>query len=67
MSTVTGHSPIELHILATDEDYLDLQQSFLYLKVRIQSGLGENLVPGDNEDNPADDSFVFPINYFVNI
>ena len=66
VSTVTGHSPIEFHVPATDEDYLDLQQSFLYLKVRIQSGLGTNLVPGDNENNPADNSFVFPINYFVN-
>ena len=66
ISSLSGHSPIEFHVPATDEDYLDLQQSYLYLKVRILSGLGENLTAGDNEDTPEDKSFVFPINYFVN-
>ena len=66
VSSVTGHSPIEFHVPATDDDYLDLQQSFLYLKLRIQSAFGNNLTPGGDAANPNDDSFVFPINYFVN-
>ena len=65
VSTVIGHSPLEFHVPATDEDYLDLQQSFLYLKIRIQTGLGQNIKAPDT-GNPSDASFVFPINYFVN-
>ena len=66
VSTVIGQSPIEFHVPATDEDYLDLQQSFLYLKVRIQNGLGANLTAPTGGDDPADNTYVFPINYFVN-
>ena len=66
ISSVSGHSPIEFHVPATDEDYLDLQQSYLYLKVRIQTGLGANLAAPDGDGDPADETFVFPINYFVN-
>ena len=65
ISSLSGHSPIEFHVPATDEDYLDLQQSYLYLKVRILSGVGEILTAGDNVEAPVDGSFVFPINYFV--
>ena len=66
ISAVTGQSPLEFYIPATDEDYLDLQQSYLYLRTRIQDAHGNNLQPPDGNDDPADDTFVFPINYFVN-
>lgn len=66
VSTLTGHAPIEFHIPPTDEDYLDLQQTFLYLKLRIQTGVGANLAAPVGQNQPADNTFVLPINYFVN-
>ena len=66
ISTVSGHSPLEFHIPATDEDYLDLQQSFLYLRTRIQDAHGQNFEAPEVNNDPAEESFVFPINYFVN-
>ena len=63
---MTGQSPLEFYIPATDEDYLDLQQSYLYLWTRIQDTHGNNLQPPNGDDAPADDTFVFPINYFLN-
>ena len=66
VSNISGNAPLEYHIPATDEDYLDLQQSFHFLKVRILDRFGNALVAGANAGNPNDNSFVWPINYFVN-
>ena len=51
ISAVTGQSPLEFYIEATDEDYLDLQQSYLYLRMRIHDTHGNNIQPPDGDDN----------------
>lgn len=66
ISSLHTNAPIEFLIGPTDNDYLDLQHSFLQLKCRITDGAGAGLPPpADNEHPAPDKSFVFPINYFV--
>lgn len=72
INAVSGNAPLEFHFTSSEDDYLDLQQSFLYLKCSIRTGTGERLVPPPPPapqaaaTPPADRTFVYPINYFVN-
>ena len=65
ISSLITNAPIEFQIGASDNEYLDLQQSFLYLTCRITNGDGNLLTPPAGAEDPPDDAtFVFPINYF---
>ena len=45
VSTITDTGPLEFYILARGEDYLDLNESYLYTRVRITNADGTNLAP----------------------
>lgn len=65
VTSLSAHGPIEFQLTSSDQDYLDLQNSFLYLKFRILSDNNQIIEPPvDNVTPPSDKSFVLPINYF---
>ena len=57
--------PVEFSIPANDHEYLDLQNTFLYLKLRILSESSEVLANKVSEDDTTipPKSIVYPINY----
>ena len=63
--TSLGHGPVEFHIPPNDKEYLDLQNSFLYMKIRILDEDGETLKPivSSSDKSIPRESVVFPINY----
>ena len=63
--TSLGHGPVEFHIPPNDKEYLDLQNSFLYMKIRILDEDGEMLKPivSSSDKSIPTESIVFPINY----
>ena len=63
VSLTTANAPIEFHVSSSDDEYLDLNQSFLHLSVLIRNIDGTALAVPAN-DVPAA-SHVFPINYFA--
>lgn len=65
ISLTTSNAPLEFHINGTDEEYLDLQQSYLYLSASILSGNGTAITRPTGEDRPTAAKVVFPINYFA--
>lgn len=71
INAVTGNGPLEFHFTSSDEEYLDLQQSFLSLRCSIRSATGTPLPPPGPADDqgdvpaPADETYVYPINYFI--
>jgi len=63
VSLTSSNAPLEFHVSSSEEQYLDLQQSFLHLSVSIRSPDGSEIVtPAENV--PAL-NYVFPINYFA--
>ena len=64
-TTSLGHGPVEFHIPPNDKEYLDLQNSFLYMKLRILDEDGEILKPtvSASDKSIPEKSIVFPINY----
>ena len=63
--TSLGHGPVEFHIPPNDKEYLDLQNSFLYMKLRILDEEGEMLKPivSPSDKSIPTESIVFPVNY----
>lgn len=43
VSSITDRGPLEFHISASGEDYLDLNDTFLYMRVKITNADGSNL------------------------
>ena len=64
VSLTSSNAPLEFHISSSDEQYLDLQQSFLHLSVSIRSSDGTAIRAPASGEVPAQ-NFVFPINYFA--
>ena len=63
VTSLTALGPIEFRVVSGDEDYLDLQNSFLYMKCRILDPDGGALK--DLADNAVpDEAQCYPINYF---
>ena len=64
-TTSLGHGPVEFHIPPNDKEYLDLQNSFLYMKIRILDEDGEPLKAAVSQSDKSipQKSIVFPINY----
>jgi len=63
-TSLDRNNPIEFKIITSSDEYLDLFQSYLYLKARILDGAG-NALPDTRVDGNLDDkSLVYPINYF---
>jgi hypothetical protein len=56
ISSLEDHSPVEFDIKGNGEDYIDLAQTYLYVKVKIIQGNGANLEA---------DAKVGPINNFL--
>jgi len=56
ISSITGSGPIEFDISASGEDYMDLANSYLFVKAKIQRADGANM---DNADQ------VGPVNNFL--
>ena len=66
INLTTSNAPIEFLVSSSDDEYLDLQQSFLHLKISIRDEDGSRLNPprGQDAEVPAK-NYVFPINYFA--
>lgn len=62
LSTTTG--PIEFRFNTGDKDYVDLQNTFLYIKCRILKNNDDTLKEPQQDAAITDDAFVYPINYF---
>jgi len=57
--------PLDFSINLNDEEYLDTQNIFLYMQVRILDENGAALKEKNNDDNDIPTkSMVFPVNYF---
>ena len=56
ISSISQGAPIEFDISSTGEEYLDLNDSYLYVKAKIQRANGANLDDGDQ---------VGPVNNFI--
>jgi hypothetical protein len=52
LATITDNGPIEFSISGSGEDYLDLANTFLYIRAQIINGDGANL-PGDANVGPT--------------
>ena len=66
LTSLDRNTPIEFKISAGSDEYLDLFQSFMYIRARIVDGAGE-LLPSAREapgNKLQDKALVFPINYF---
>ena len=66
LTSLDRNTPIEFKIVAAEDEYLDLNNSQLYLKARILDS-GGNPLPDARAGDPLvlqDKSFVFPVNYF---
>ena len=48
LTALTDSSPVEFHITGCNEDYLDLNNTYLYTKVKITRANGANLTAVDN-------------------
>ena len=64
----TSHnSPLEYHVISSDDEYLDLSQSYLRMRQSIRKLSGEDLTEPANDDVEKDTThcYVLPINYFA--
>ncbi len=58
--------PIEFEIVTGDEEYIDPNETFLYIKAKILDATGASLLePVAAADPIPDKSMVFPIAYFI--
>jgi hypothetical protein len=66
ISLTTSNAPIEFHVSSSDEEYLDLNQSYLHMTVSIRDADGTVLAPParDTDEEPPK-NHVFPVNYFA--
>ena len=56
LATITDHGPIEFSISGSGEDYVDLANTFLFVRAQIVNADGTNL---------ADDAKVGPVNLWL--
>lgn len=63
ISLTSSNAPLEFHIVGSDEEYLDLQQSYLQISASIQNADG-SAITETTEAADVPKSVVFPINYF---
>jgi len=65
VSLTTSNAPLEFHVSSSDEEYLDLNQSYLFITASIRDSDGTAITPpADRAEVPAK-NYVFPINYFA--
>lgn len=64
-TTLDRGGPVEFFIPANDKEYLDLRNSFLYMKMRILNEKGEPLKAKTSDEDATipNKSIVYPINY----
>ena len=48
LTALTETSPIEFHVAASNDDYLDLNNTYLFSRVKITRANGANLLPADD-------------------
>ena len=48
LNALTETSPIEFHVAASNDDYLDLNNTYLFTRVKITKANGANLVQADD-------------------
>lgn len=65
VSLIEANAPLEFHVIGAEDEYLDLQQSFLYITASIRKRDGSAINPPVGQNEPSDASYVFPINYFA--
>ncbi len=65
ISQTSYNAPLEYYITTSDEQYLDLQQSYLQMTVSILDSQGNELSPPAADADVPDKNLVFPINYFA--
>ena len=65
VSLINDNAPLEFHVVGVEDDYIDLQQTFLYLRASIRKRDGSRLAAPTGQGNPDDSTFVFPIDYFA--
>ena len=65
ISLTTSNAPLEFHVSSSDEEYLDLHQSYLYTSLSIRDADGTVLAPPRGTDDAPAKNHVFPINYFA--
>ena len=65
ISQTSYNAPLEFHITSSDEEYLDLQQSYLHMAVSILDSAGDPLRDPGGENAIPPKNHVFPINYFA--
>jgi hypothetical protein len=56
IAAITQSGPIEFNIIGSDDDYMDLSQTYLYLKARVKKNRNEDLDPSH---------LVGPVNLFL--
>lgn len=64
LNTITNSGPLEFRFSTGDKDYLDLKNTFLYLKFNILNNNGNTLNAPVAAAAPGNATFVYPINYF---
>jgi hypothetical protein len=65
VSLTTSNAPLEFFVSSSDEEYLDLHQSYLSLSVSILDADGTRIQPPAGEGAVPQKNHVFPINYFA--
>ncbi len=65
VSLTSSNAPIEFHVSSSDDEYLDLQQSFLHLSVSVRNADGSAIAAHTTTDAIPFEKVVFPINYFA--
>ncbi len=65
ITTLDRGNPLEFRLISSDTDYLDLNDSVLYLKARILDENGETISTDLDEGRYPTKAIVFPINNFI--
>ena len=64
-TALTHGAPIEFDIVVSDNEYIDLNDTILYLRAKILDGNGNNLLAPVGEAEIPDKSMVYPVSNFI--
>lgn len=64
ISQTHSTAPLEFHITSAEDEYMDLQQSYLYMTVSIRDNDNNVLTAATGDAATPAKNYVFPINYF---
>lgn len=63
LTSVDAGGPLQFRVISGDKDFIDLQHSVLYLKMKLVKGTGSNIPTPDGDADQTAANVVYPIPY----